>query len=113
MKTSDSKLEQKTPTASVDSKNIQNKNNISGENSKEDSSNEEIRMVDEKNMVGQPMGNHIQNSNFKHQTPIDKTNEKNFSEGDSNSMKEKLQTETPEIDVIESLKKSSGKTKPD
>jgi hypothetical protein len=106
MKTSDSNSEQKTPASFDASKDIPNENNTSR---KENPSDEELRLVDEKNMVGQPMGNHIQNSNFKHQTPIDETNKQNFSEGDSNLMKEKLQVETSSIEVIRSLKKSNGK----
>ncbi len=106
MKNSDSK-------SSISPDNLsetQNKKNNSSISKKENPSEEELRLVDEKNMVGQPMGNHIQNSNFNHQTPIDETNKKNFSEGDSNSMKEKLQAVTPPINVIESIKNKSGKS---
>ncbi len=89
MKTPNSK--QKTSTSSDVSKSIQNKNNNSIKKIKDNLSKEELRIVDEKNMVGQPMGNHIQNSNFKNQTPTDESNKQNFSEGYSNTMKEQQQ----------------------
>jgi len=109
MKTPDSKPNQETQDTS---ENISEKNETPTE-VKENAPDEELRIVDEKNMIGQPMGNHVQNSNYKHQTPKDRVNEKNFSEGDNNSMKEQQQAQTPPIDVIQSIKDSSGKPQSD
>lgn len=54
-----------------------------------DSSNEELRIVAEKGMVGQPMGNRIENTSFKNMTPAEKDEKQAPEKNYIKSVKEK------------------------
>jgi hypothetical protein len=68
------------------------KSESNGDNSSKkqnDFSNDELRVVEEKGMVGQPMGNKIQNTSFKNMTPAEKDEKQKPDENYSKSVKEK------------------------
>ncbi len=55
----------------------------------DDASTQELRVVEEKEMVGQPMGNKIQNTSFKNMTPAEKDEKQEPDENYIKSLKEK------------------------
>ncbi|MEO8761951.1 MAG: hypothetical protein ABI388_10805 [Bacteroidia bacterium] len=54
-----------------------------------DYTNDELRIVAEKGMVGQPMGNRIENTSFKNMTPAEKDGKQEPEENYIKSVKQK------------------------